>query len=243
MEFVLLILVIFSLAAAAAFAAIAWHLQREDRRRSAARVAMLSSALDGNPGRADVHVAADLAASPTVYGPAEAPGEAAQAGPKRSMFDMAPGGSVKGRPMLKAAVVGVMGIIVVVAVAMGNDGGSASSRAALPANAPLELMSMRHALDGSTLTVTGLVRNPKSGHEARRVTAVVSAFDKTGAFVASGRAPLDFVVLEPDDESPFIVILPNIKDVARYRVSFRTKEGVIRHVDRRAEQIQLAGNN
>jgi hypothetical protein len=264
MEFVLLILIVFSLAAAAGFAAVAWRLQREDRRRSAARVAVLSAALDGHQARTDVSVGTNLMGADLKVGLYDAtasdgeegqPAKAAvgadlqvgplQVGQRRSMFDMTPGGSVKGRPMLKAAVVGVMGIIVIVAAAMGNDGSSASSRAALalPSNAPLELMSMRHTLDKSTLTVTGLVRNPKAGQQARRVAAVVFAFDRTGAFVASGRAPLDFVVLEPDDESPFVVTIPNIKDVARYRVSFRTDDGVVRHVDRRAEQLQLAGNH
>jgi hypothetical protein len=243
MEFLLLILVIVSLAAAAGFAFVAWRLQREDRQRSAARVAVLSSAIDG--GKPDVAgeipsertpVGADLQVGLLQVGPL-------QADSPRSMFDTMSGGSLKGRPMLKAAVVAVMGIVVVVAAAMGNDGGSTSSRPALalPSSAPLELMSMRHTLDKSTLTVTGLVRNPKAGQQARRVAAVVLAFDRTGAFVASGRAPLDFVVLEPDDESPFVVTIPNIKQVARYRVSFRTDDGVVRHVDRRAEQMQLAG--
>ena len=84
-------------------------------------------------------------------------------------------------------------------------------------------MSMRHSREGTTLTVTGLVRNPAGGAEARRVTAVVFAFDRNGGFTASGRAPLDFVVLEPGDESPFVVTIPNVTEVAKYRVSFRTE--------------------
>jgi len=69
---------------------------------------------------------------------------------------------------------------------------------------------------------------------------VVFAFDRTGGFTASGRASLDFVVLEPGAESPFVVTIPNVTDVAKYRVSFRTEDGMMRHVDRRAEQMQLA---
>ena len=39
----------------------------------------------------------------------------------------------------------------------------------------------------------------------------------------------------PGDESPFVVTIPNVADVARYRVSFRTEAGTLRHVDRRAD--------
>ncbi|HEY6360631.1 MAG TPA: hypothetical protein VIX63_05980, partial [Vicinamibacterales bacterium] len=159
-----------------------------------------------------------------------------------SMFDMEPGASVQGRPLIKAAVVGLMAVIVVVAAAMGNRTPATSPgvSAAAHETAPLELMSMRHAREGTTLTVTGLVRNPPGGAEARHVTAVVFAFDRKGSFTASGRAPLDFLVLEPGDESPFVVAIPNVTEVAKYRVSFRTEHGMMRHVDRRAEQVQLA---
>jgi hypothetical protein len=97
----------------------------------------------------------------------------------------------------------------------------------------LELLSMRHEREGDTLSVTGLVRNP-GGAAARGIIAVVFAFDHGGNFVASGRAPLDFVTLAPGDESPFHVAIPHVSDVGRYRVSFRTESGVVRHVDRRA---------
>jgi hypothetical protein len=226
MDVLLLILMLASLAAAAAFAVIAWRVVREERARSAARIASLSDVLDGE-GRPEGR-------------PLHTP---------RGMFERPT--TVKGRPMLKAAVVGTLAIIVVVVAAMGRsdspdarEGTAATQQeAGAPAHgAPLELMSMRHERDGGTLTVTGLVRNPPNGSEARRVTAVVFAFDRTGAFVGSGRAPLDFVVLQPDDESPFVVTLPNMSDVARYRVSFRTEAGLLRHLDRRATQLQIAGN-
>jgi hypothetical protein len=79
--------------------------------------------------------------------------------------------------------------------------------------------------------VTGLVRNP--GSAPGPITAVVFAFDRDGGFVASGRAPLEFATIAAGDESPFQVTIPGVKDVGRYRVSFRTKDAVVRHVDRR----------
>jgi hypothetical protein len=92
---------------------------------------------------------------------------------------------------------------------------------------------MRHTRDGDNLTVSGLVRNPHAGAHATRVTAVILAFNRAGAFINSARAPLDFTTLEPGDESPFVVTIPSAADVGRYRVSFRTDAGVIRHIDRR----------
>jgi hypothetical protein len=158
------------------------------------------------------------------------------------MFAAERGEKLKGFPLIRAAVVGVMATVIVVAAAMGSRERPASAATAATTNeaAPLELMSMRHAREGTTLTVTGLVRNPEAGVEARRVSAVVFTFDRAGSFLASGRAPLDFVVLEPGGESPFVVTIPNVTGVARYRVSFRTDEGVVRHVDRRAEQLKFA---
>ena len=67
-----------------------------------------------------------------------------------------------------------------------------------------------------------------------------SDVDRSGTFAGSGRAPLDFTTLDPGDESPFVVTLPNAAGVGRYRVSFRTEDGAVRHVDRRAEQARLA---
>ena len=230
MDLLLLFLTIVALLAAGGFAFVAWRLYHEDRRRSAARVAALSSVLDTPPapaGAADAEI--------TLHRTPEAVAVA-------SLFDMEPGAAVRGRPLIKAAVVGVMAVIVVVFAAMGNRTPRAAHAASATAQepAPLELMSMRHARQGTTLTVTGLVRNPPGGAEARHVTAVVFAFDRSGSFTTSGRAALDFLVLEPGAESPFVVTIPNVAELAKYRVSFRTEQGMLRHVDRRAGQMQLA---
>jgi hypothetical protein len=154
------------------------------------------------------------------------------------MFGTAQGASVRGRPLIKAAVVATMAVALVVLVAMANrDHGEVDAPA--PEASPLELISMRHTRDDGALTITGLVRNPRAGVARAGIAAVVFAFDKDGGFLTSARAPLDFTTLGPGDESPFVVTLPNVGDVARYRVSFRTDIGVLRHVDRRATQVAL----
>ncbi len=213
----LLALTIVALVAAAGFGTLTWRLLREERSRSAARVAALSSAIDG----------AEPAAAPPAIG---------------ELFAPAHSEAARGTPIIKLAVGVVMALILIVAVAAGRGerSGSDTRVAAAAGSAPLELLSMRHTRDGDTFTVSGLVRNPRAGGEVTRVTAVVFAFDRAGTFVASGRAPLDFTTLDPGDESPFVVTVPRVRDVGRYRVSFRTGDGAMRHVDRRGEQSRLA---
>jgi hypothetical protein len=107
--------------------------------------------------------------------------------------------------------------------------------AAHQANTPLELLSLRHEREGVNLSVAGLVRNPAAAPIVERLSAVVFLFDQQGQFVTSARAPIDFLKLTPGDESPFVVKVAAPQSVARYRVSFRTEDGTLPHVDRRAD--------
>lgn len=231
MNFLLLTLTLISVLAAIASAWFAWRLRDTERRRSDARVAALSTAID--------------AVEWPSYAPAQTQDEPMAAG---GLFAPEHSAAAAGAPVIKLAVGVAMGIVLLVAIAMNNRGaapgtaseGGAPRPVAARAAAPLELISMRHEREGQTLKVSGLVRNPRSGHAMTRVSAVVFAFNRAGAFVTSGRAGLDFTTLEPGDESPFVVTVPGVADVGRYRVSFRTDTGVVQHVDRRAEQSRLA---
>lgn len=208
---VLLLSTIVSLTAAGALGGIALRLHAEQQRRSAARVAALAASIDA---------ADELRAARTTSVPVA------------SLFETAPGRAVQSRPIIKVAVGLVMALLLIVITAMG--GSSTDSPQPTPAApAPLELVSMRHTRDGGALKVTGLVRNPRTAAAVSRLTAVVFAFDRRGGFLASGRAPLDFLTLEPGDESSFMVNVPDAANAARYRVSFRADAGVLRHVDRR----------
>jgi hypothetical protein len=98
----------------------------------------------------------------------------------------------------------------------------------------LELMSLKHVQNADALTITGLVQNPRDGVALSKVVATAFLFGADGTFLASGRAPLDFSVLRPGDESGFVISVPVTAPVARYRVGFRGDDGrVIGHVDRR----------
>ena len=220
MDVVLLTLTTLSLAAAAGFGALSWRVGREERERERARIAVLSTAMGPSASES-------LRPGEVVIG---------------SVFDRGTEG-LRGRPLIKVAAGAVMLLLIAGGVFFSSR--TADSALATPnpqsgAGRPLELMSMRHQRQGTTLTVSGLVRNPSGGAVVNRVTAVVFAFDRTGAFVASGRAPLDFSALAPGDESPFVVTVPNVSDVARYRVTFRSGDTVVRHIDRRSDHVQLA---
>ena len=101
------------------------------------------------------------------------------------------------------------------------------------APAPLELLTLGHERDADSLTVRGVLRNPASGKELGQVTAVVLLFNHDGGFVTSGRAAVQAATLGPGAETTFVITIPGMADVGRYRVSFRTDDGVVPHVDRR----------
>ena len=147
---------------------------------------------------------------------------------------------MRGLPLVKMGVFGALALAFLVVVAMANRDHAAVPAPAGSSDAMLELVSMQHARDGRALTVTGLVRNPRTGVPRSHIDAVVSAFDRKGTLVASGDAGLDFTNLAPGDESPFVVKLRDASGIARYRVSFRTGTSTLRHVDRRADALQAS---
>jgi hypothetical protein len=217
MDTLLLTVAIVSLAAVAVFGAITVRLLAADRRRTAARVAALGAAID----------AADPAVGPT---PAA----------RHDLFDAA-APTVGSRPLVKIAAIAAMAVFLIVVAAMSSHDPAlpaAVDAAAAPAQS-LELLSMRYARAGETLTVSGLVRNAGGG-PVGQLTAVVFAFDKDGGFLASGRAPLEFARLGAGDESPFQVAIPRLADVGRYRVSFRNEAGTVPHIDRRSETLRAS---
>lgn len=112
-----------------------------------------------------------------------------------------------------------------------------TSSAAASAQQPLQLLSLRHATDGTgAFVVTGLVQNPAEGATMKGVVATVYLFDLQGRYFASGRARLDVPALGPGEESPFVVKIPQTAGVGRYRVGFRLDDGgVVAHVDRRGQ--------
>jgi len=136
-----------------------------------------------------------------------------------------------------AAAAAVLAVVLGGVVYLRMSGGDSQPVSAQlqAASSPLELLSLRHEREGVNLSVAGLVRNPPSAPVVERVTAVVFLFDQQGTFVTSAKAPIDFLKLTAGDESPFVVKVAAPQSVARYRVSFRTDDGTLPHVDRRAD--------
>jgi hypothetical protein len=231
------ILTIALFVAALGFGLTAWRLWRGERERSQASVASLAAAIDGPPvDRIAVALDDFRAEEGTRYEP-QGPTEPAVV--VQSMFETERTSAVQGRPLMKVAIGLAMAVAVIVTIAMTSVRREAPPAPSKPQSSALELLSMNHSREGEALTVTGLVRN--SGENALQgITAVVFAFDRSGGFVTSGRAQLDDLTIGPGDESPFQVVIPKVGDVGRYRVTFRSQVGIVRHVDRRPSGLRAA---
>jgi hypothetical protein len=240
MDTALIVITLLSVGLTGALLVYAARLQREQREREEARVSALARDLriETGPGeplmlrRVDEHPVREAEA-------AHFPGSGAEpiVATSTSLFAGADEPSApSGR--LRSAAAGTM----VLALGLGGvylgtaRQGAAPRAAAMTAPRPsLELVTLDQARKGGTLTVRGVVRNAGSTAR-RRVDAVVFAFDRSGSFVSSARAPIDYQVLEGGDESAFTVVIPDAADAARYRVSFRSQHDVLPHLDRRVVQ-------
>ena len=203
MDVGLLVLTTLSLGTAIGLGTLLWRMSRREQERTRARIAALSAAM-------------------TASAPAGAGGLELWGG-----TDTTPRLAVgSGHRLIRLGVAAIMVLALLVA---GTIEASRTKAPAADGSQPLELVSMRHAADGATLTVSGIVRTPASGRQGT-VTAVVTGFDRDGATVAIATAP---VALAPGDESSFTVAVPGGATIARYRVSFRAGQMIVRHVDRR----------
>jgi len=225
----LLLVTLSSLLLAGIMTAVAWRTSYEERRRSEARVAALA---------ADIHPDLDL----------RPPARAAAASP--DLFRAQPGDQRE-----RSGVAAVAGALVVLAIGAAavvlsgtrtvsqNEGVNVSNpqpaaepvRAVSPpaAPAPLELVGLSHEREGNQLVVRGTIRNPQASVPVDNVTAVVFLFNRDGGFLTSSRAGIAAASLAPGAEASFTVTVPDAGDVGRYRVSFRTDDRVLPHVDRR----------
>jgi type II secretory pathway pseudopilin PulG len=128
--------------------------------------------------------------------------------------------------------------------ASGLTGSVRTGAASIQTAGLLELLSLKQTQESGALTITGLVQNPREGAVLSKVMATAFLFGPDGTFLASGRAPLDFTVLRPGDESGFVINVPVTAPVARYRVGFRSADGrVIGHIDRRTAAAMAGGRH
>jgi hypothetical protein len=186
------------------------------RRRSAARVAALAAA-----------IVADDSVTPAA--------STARPVAVTSLFDTSPGSAVSGRPMMNRHRRRARDRAVVIA-AMANR--NHAQPVAAEADSARSSGFDATARAGSTLTVSGLVRNPRTGAPLTRIAASYSPSIAAAALLADRRRSISRRWNR--DESPFVVTVRDVANVGRFRVSFRTETGILRHVDRRAVDLQAS---
>lgn len=280
MDIILLGITVVSLIVTLVMSLAAWRLARDEKKRSAARVAALSAAAADDPrpsvnpigfeARPERVIAkapwapstaqplpTATVAPPRATSPAELPlnqparVETVHFEPAREKepgithasgflgaAEIEHDGGSRQKSLAFAAI--ALFIVLSGGLVWMMSGPRGTSAAAMGPNSPLELVSLTHERHNDKLAVSGLVRNPASGKPIDHLSAVVFLFDKSGTFVTSARANVDFLKLGAGDESPFVVSLEAPPTVARYRVSFRTDDGVVPHVDRRGASPALA---
>ena len=258
MEFALTSVTLLSLLMTVAMAVVTWRLVREERRRSAARLAALAAEL--GPRRAPVETPARLASAasvpvaPRVSPPVpartagrvqtpprvevtirEQPALLGGSGTKTGGIFGAPIESTSGF-LSRFAGLGVAAVVLIAVVSAAIFAFPDRDRddtAPPEERAPFELLALDHESQDGFLAISGAVRNPLDGADATRLAVIAMAFDGEGTMVASGRAPVSTEVLLPGSEARFEISLP-AERVNRYRISFLINEATVPHVDRRA---------
>lgn len=245
MDTLLLGITVVSLIVALVMSITAWRLMRDEKQRSAARIAALSAAASDDvidEPFPEIQMAPARTRAPW----APAPVQPEQ--PDTTVVSHAAGflGAVVedrqtggGQRSLAIAAV-VLFVILSGGLVWMMSSPEGTTPVAVGPNSPLELVSLSHARQNEKLAVSGLVRNPVAGKPVEKLSAVVFLFDRMGTFVTSSRAHVDFLKLGAGDESPFVVSLEAPATVSRYRVSFRTDDGVVPHIDRRGESPAAA---
>ena len=237
----LITITIASVAVAVVMSVVAWRVVRGERERSAARVEALAQDIHRPAASIELPIRPAVDQLPLremAFRP-----ESATAG---DMFAVATQPSRTGSRWGLALAVGAFAVACVGALAIvwGSDApgtriaqASGAEPVGTPAHSvvevPLELTALSHDRDDGQLTVQGVVRNPANGTGMDRLSAVVTLFDRDGHMVTSTRAPLASPALIPGGESRFAVTIPDSANIARYRVSFRSDERVVSHIDKR----------
>jgi hypothetical protein len=101
----------------------------------------------------------------------------------------------------------------------------------------LELLALGAAQDGEALVVQGTVRGP--GWALPPLTAVVSVLGRDGDVISGGHSQVDASALAGGGEASFAVAVPDANGAGRYRVSFRTTDQVVPHIDRRHRTVSV----
>jgi hypothetical protein len=256
MDFALATVTIVSLTMTITMAVVTWRLLREERRRSAARLAALTKDLERSRPMSTAapvepfvpRTPAAGAGSPVV--PRQAPvrpafvdlpmrsavsGQADAIRPAGHLF--VPAQEPSGWARLVSAMAGaalVLTVAVLGVLLLNRHSAETTAGPSSPVQPlPVELLDLGHERTGDNIAIRGTIRNPAASATAGDLSVVAMAFDGDGAQVATGRSPLEHATLPPGEASSFSVSIP-AHDVSRYRISFLTAGATLPHVDRRA---------
>ena len=235
MDFALGTVTLLALVMTVAMGVVTWRLVREERRRSAARLAALEAELRRLGDGTSV-----LPPAPPIDVPI--PGEASDADldiTARDLFggtaNASAGWSRRFAAIGAAAAViaAIIGLAVVASIDTHPE--DETDQAAVP----VELLALEHERQGSFLAISGSVRIPAEPNNPPSPLSVLArVYDEAGVMVASGRVPLQFAP-PPGAESPFSISLP-ADNASRYRISFLSNDVTVPHVDLRPTS---AGND
>src|SRR5262245_4578422 len=212
-------LTLFSVAIAAAMTLVVLRLVWQERRRSAARVAALQADIY-RTAEEDILVLHD-------------PPSMTERGIETLLPDSQGPRAFPLAPVVAVGAAIALGILVGLSRYGAATDEPSGPPQTLAADQILQLVSLEHETIDDRLTIRGTVRNPSRGSEVAHLTAVVLLFNQQGGFLTSGRSPVESATLQPGTEAKFVVTVPGASDVGKYRVSFRTDDRVVPHVDRR----------
>jgi hypothetical protein len=253
MDSVLFATGLISFALGAAMILFAWGVVRQNRRREAARMELLTGLAfpDGVPN-APADVAPDAGRTAGIFAIDEFRADefaSEQSLPAETLFgEPEKSGAASRRTIALAAVAVVMTIGIgtyrwfagtpASAAPAPAEAAPATTVAVTPPEAPadprVELLALNHSATPAAFLVTGRVRNPAGGAPLHDVVAVVHVLDRADRVLMTVRTPVKRGALNAGEWSDFSASASKATNVARYRVEFNARERQsIPQIDRR----------
>jgi hypothetical protein len=220
---ILVAVTLLSLTLALVMSVVALRAVREGRQRSDARIAALARDIAGDDSSSQQRLAVGA--------------------PSGLFVEIQESHQESRAPVALAAGAVIVGAALVLALVLSSGRPAASARvdeARAPqdvfAGAPLELTALGHERGSDSVTVHGMVKNPRGGEDIKSLTAVVVLVAGDGRELTSAHAPVQDQMLRPDAQTSFLVSVPDAPGVAKYRVSFLAGNRVVPHIDKRDDR-------
>jgi hypothetical protein len=260
MDSVLFATGLISFALGAAMILFAWGVVRQNRRREAARMELLTGLAFPDSVPADPATGAGRSLRTGDEGGPEGPPYTyqfradefraeQQVTPETLFGEPEKTGAASRRTIALAAVAVVMtigigtyrwfaGTTASAAPAPAEAAAAATTVAVTPPEAPadprVELLALNHSATPAAFLVTGRVRNPAGGAPLHDVVAVVHVLDRADRVLMTVRTPVKRGALNAGEWSDFSASASKATNVARYRVEFNARElQSIPQIDRR----------